>query len=392
MSPATWAGLPSPEDGSLTLFAIGPGFGESQVVFFPDGRCMVVDACRVDGECAPLALLQHFGRTRVDLLVVTHGDLDHVDGLPDLIAGTEIGEAWRYPEGSWIMDHVAHWRQLRPRNRRLRRLHAALQALEELDVPGGSPVHPVSPGHEPWPPDRATVGYEVTPVAPTRYDRRRELLRTRAIIENVEGAPRLSHLLYEYLVGRRSSLGAKANVLSVALSVTWGEARLLLSGDVERGDGTPQSGWRGVVAQMEERNQEELLTDLAIVKLAHHGSAGAVAGEAWDLHASTRPVPLALVSPFNRGNDPPPHTRTFRRLRRRVKACGLTADNATAREHIEAAGWTVHPEPQVSPAPCIQVRVYPENRYMDACVGVGRIYRPPAAEDEDTGGEPASPA
>lgn len=42
-------GLPRPTAGAVTVYFLGPGFGESQVVVLPDDRVLVVDGCSREG-------------------------------------------------------------------------------------------------------------------------------------------------------------------------------------------------------------------------------------------------------------------------------------------------------------------------------------------------------
>src|SRR5690606_9103126 len=58
-----------PQEGTLTVYLGGRGYGESQVVVFPTGEVLVVDSCRDAGH-VPLDLLVEFGLDRIDLLVV----------------------------------------------------------------------------------------------------------------------------------------------------------------------------------------------------------------------------------------------------------------------------------------------------------------------------------
>lgn len=84
-------GLPRPTAGAVTVYFLGPGFGESQVVVLPDDRVLVVDGCSREGVNHPEAVLRALGRTRIDLLVLTHPDLDHLKGWRTTVRRARIG-------------------------------------------------------------------------------------------------------------------------------------------------------------------------------------------------------------------------------------------------------------------------------------------------------------
>lgn len=58
--------------GTLTVYLLGPGVGESLVLVMPDDRVVVVDSCERAGVNLPAQLLGKLGITQIDLLVLTH--------------------------------------------------------------------------------------------------------------------------------------------------------------------------------------------------------------------------------------------------------------------------------------------------------------------------------
>lgn len=83
-------------NGSLTVYFLGPGVGESIVLIMPDDRVIVVDSCERGGTNLPVRLLTALQLEQIDLLIVTHPDLDHVKGLSELLAFNPL-RVWRYP-------------------------------------------------------------------------------------------------------------------------------------------------------------------------------------------------------------------------------------------------------------------------------------------------------
>ncbi|SMC47795.1 DNA internalization-related competence protein ComEC/Rec2 [Papillibacter cinnamivorans] len=86
--------LPSVQAGSteLTVSALDVGQGES-ILFTSRGTCMLVD-CGGNSPDDPgdtaAERLASMGRSRLDLLVLTHYDSDHVNGLPVLLSRMEV--------------------------------------------------------------------------------------------------------------------------------------------------------------------------------------------------------------------------------------------------------------------------------------------------------------
>lgn len=108
------------EPGRLSLTFLDVGQGDAIVVTFPRGRVMMVDGGGdrqfsrrpevrdVDGdelpfvedrlgiaEAAVLPYLWSRGIRRLDTIVASHGDNDHVGGLIELVGSIAVGEAWQ---------------------------------------------------------------------------------------------------------------------------------------------------------------------------------------------------------------------------------------------------------------------------------------------------------
>ncbi|HLG14049.1 MAG TPA: ComEC/Rec2 family competence protein [Blastocatellia bacterium] len=111
-------------NGKLTVYFLDVGQGDSALIVFPRGTTMLVDgggelrfgnrnatsAARVDdesnntseppspeefsvGDAVVSRFLWSIGLTRVDYIVATHADADHVDGLSDVVRNFRVGEA-----------------------------------------------------------------------------------------------------------------------------------------------------------------------------------------------------------------------------------------------------------------------------------------------------------
>jgi competence protein ComEC len=79
--------------GTLTFSLLDVGQGMCVIVIGPDGRSMVVDAGRSGQrvEQRVLPYLRNRGIERIDYLVLTHPDQDHVGGMPALLDQMPVG-------------------------------------------------------------------------------------------------------------------------------------------------------------------------------------------------------------------------------------------------------------------------------------------------------------
>lgn len=96
-SSAAQAAKPSANTDStsqrLVVRFLDVGQGDAAVIEFPDGKTMVIDAGREGGSTVDSALAAD-KRSRIDWLVATHPDADHIGGLPTVIGANEIGSIW----------------------------------------------------------------------------------------------------------------------------------------------------------------------------------------------------------------------------------------------------------------------------------------------------------
>ncbi len=328
--------LPAPTAGHLILYALGPGVGESIVVVGPGEEVIVIDACVHNGENLPSRLLKHLGRARIDLLVLTHPDLDHVRGIAQLVKDHDPKTVWRYPHGSAVRDVVASWAR-KQNAARFTDLADALEELEDHQLRTGR-VFEAAYGERTWP-AVPTAAFEVRPLAPTPVDQSRAWQAWERMLRVEKDGVRLLDGIQRVISGD-AMLGDAPNVLSLALSIRCGSSRVLVGGDVmcglKRGQRAPHSGWKGILKLLEQDGLTDLVRDPALVKVAHHGSRHSYEAKAWALHAASGKT-VAMIAPFTSSSLP--DSPTLAALRSHTRALLITTDHPDLRTRASAAGW-----------------------------------------------------
>lgn len=346
----------------LSLYVLGPGVGECQVLLLPDGKVVVVDACMADGRNLGVDLLQALGVTKVDLFVVTHPDQDHVRGAAGLLDTFKPNLVWIYPTMSSLRDLLV--RAKREASAEGLSVSAALADLTDFaeslrrHQSAGLRVQAIRSTSQVW--RFAGSGYEVKPIAPTDED---ELEAARRI-ESLNARPqrrsdRFVAWVEDFLAGKKRPAD-HPNQLSIALSVSIEERRILLGGDVECGNGRAGSGWSGIMQCLGQSwcNQSHLLRCADVVKVAHHGSQGAFHAPAWAEHTARRTPTIGVIAPYSRQVEQLPRSDGLARLREVLPSLAITATTYETRRAAIAAGWkAVTPTKQPEPFPMVALRV-----------------------------------
>lgn len=318
---------------TLTLYLLGPGIGESIVAIMPDRRVIVVDSCECDGDNLPATLLTHLGIAQVDLLVVTHPDLDHITGITELVTRFSPSRVWRYPFGL-LRDMLQMMTRLETPTGKQRYAEAlaANDALDILLTKAGTVVR-VHAGQT-WAPTDA--GYVTHVLAPTPYDVERAAHQIRGLLEKRRGKLVLAEHARGWFAG--GPLGDLPNMVSLGLVIEWQQRKVLLAGDVGIGTGHAHSGWRGILAALDQPDERRghLVDNVDVVKIAHHGSSGALVEDAWTRHAASDKT-IGVVATFS--PTPLPDNAALRSFRRWVSRLGIATDAGDAFDRALAAGW-----------------------------------------------------
>jgi competence protein ComEC len=87
------ASAPPTTASEMLVAVLDVGQGDSILVRSPSGETMLVDAgnSRSDAEEVIIPYLRQLGASRIDVLVLTHPDQDHVGGMPFLLQNFDVG-------------------------------------------------------------------------------------------------------------------------------------------------------------------------------------------------------------------------------------------------------------------------------------------------------------
>jgi beta-lactamase superfamily II metal-dependent hydrolase len=341
MAPPTIAAPKGGHREALTLFVLGPGVGECQVLLLPDGRTMVVDACMQGKRNLTVELLRALGVSQVDLLVITHPDKDHVRGAAEVIRGFRPGKVWTFPTHNSLRALMARAKTMakalnRPVTDALSDLTDLLTAVYQLPLAvredvRGRRLSWSDPGY----------GYAVHPIAPANADEFAEaewMLKQLALEHQ---GPRAQtdfvECIEQFLDGKRRA-GDHPNHLSIALAIEYRARRLLLAGDVEV-HRDPDRGWKGILRELDDASvrQSQIVESLSVIKVAHHGSKGAVHGPTWDRHVRSNASPFAIIAPYT--PVPLPQQSGLRAIHSFGPTLAITETTPRARDAAKKARW-----------------------------------------------------
>lgn len=137
---------PRHAEGELAVSFLDVGQGDSALVRFPDGKAMLIDGGRIFGDMdlgkwvvAPF--LWDMGVDKVDYLVASHPDIDHIGGLLHILSEFETGAVYEngYSSGNKSMEMMREAAKAREIPVK------ALKSGDRLQV-GGATVEVLNPG------------------------------------------------------------------------------------------------------------------------------------------------------------------------------------------------------------------------------------------------------
>lgn len=278
---------------------MGPGYGECSVIHLGNGEWIIVDSCVDDaGNPAALGYLNQIGvdaEAAVRMIIVTHWHDDHVRGVAQVVRGCPRAEfacpaAFRTKEFLTLVAAYAGGAMMRQTG--IQEMSDTLAILQDkkmtVRLASENKLLLRDSGCELWalsPSDASTVSA-------------------------------MQHLDTQIPRPRQSKAALPAptpNHLSVALLAKLRDTAILLGGDVLHFNDHDR-GWLRIA---------DLFTDYGypvsdVVKLPHHGSAGADCDEMWNRLLRDRPV--AALTAFCRGDVALPTSADVTRI------CDKSAD------------------------------------------------------------------
>ena len=296
---------PSPPAGDEVEVSIfGPGYGECVVVHAGYGDWLIIDSCLEETKRpAALEYLERIGvdaASAVRLVVATHWDDDHINGLADVCEASATAKfvcsaAMTSPQFKSIL---ATWR--------LRSFLPGGSGVDEMDA--------IVAGLQ----GRGAIRASANKVLWERANPIRAEVRALSPSEAADVAMILRFAESESAMGPISKRlpNITDNHASIVLLVVAGNTRILLGADLQvRAD--RNLGWFAVIDAFDSTNPCELY------KVAHHGSANADHDEIWA--KLLRKEPLAILTPFVRGDTRLPTPADCKRIVDRTPHAYLTS-------------------------------------------------------------------
>ena len=143
--------VPSQPAGFLRVVFLDVGQGDSTLVRFPDRRTLLVDAGGLPGASFDIGerviapAIRAFGIRSVETMVLTHGDPDHIGGVPAILRRFSPREIW---EGVPVPPHLA-LRQLSSSARLAGMTWRAVQSGDR-ETSGGVEIRVLHPPPPEW--------------------------------------------------------------------------------------------------------------------------------------------------------------------------------------------------------------------------------------------------
>jgi hypothetical protein len=300
-----------PDVDEIEVSIFGPGYGEGVLVHLCNNDWIQVDSCINPATKKPVTLeyLNSLGINPdfIKQIVVTHWHDDHIRGLSSVVkacpnAEIVISEAMqreefvelvaRYSgstmmkslsglkEFSEILQHLINYKKVPKRaiaDRPLRR-----RASSNNDI-----------------------GYHITSLSPSDAS---------VLISNLQ----LKDLIPKINQEKSRLPYITPNHASVVLWISISSINILLGSDMESGS-TKETGWVAIL------NSNSKPTGKATVyKIPHHGSANADVDRVWD--EMLIPDPIAILTPFKRGNVSLPKPSDIKRICERSNHSYITGD------------------------------------------------------------------
>lgn len=134
---------PDQTSGDLQVHYIDVGQGASQLIIGPTGKTMLIDAGDNSMEETVVGYLQQAGVKKIDILIGTHPDADHVGGLDKVIDHFDIGKIYMPRIQANTKTYESVLQSIKAKNLKVSTAKAGLSLDWEpgIDVKMIAPVH-----------------------------------------------------------------------------------------------------------------------------------------------------------------------------------------------------------------------------------------------------------
>lgn len=303
-----------PERDEFEVSVFGRGYGEAICIHLGNEEWILIDSC-IDPTSQRPAALSHLERLNlppsdvVRLVIATHWDDDHIRGIGDIVDACDAARfacssALRRQEiVAFVVQQETATGALGSGLDEFRRV---LRTCRErgatvLWAKANLPLYPLPPGETP----------RVVALSPS------EDAFERSIESLIEAATASKSTL-----PRRYRAPEGPNGASVAATIRIGEHAVLAGADLDASV-NKETGWDAVIAYAKPPVKASL------VKVPHHGSAGAHRDAFWTELADKGGV--AIVTPWTRGGNYLPTSADLSRLRSLAEPLLLTATPRVSR-------------------------------------------------------------
>ena len=307
----TTSELGSPAGDTLEISLFGPGYGESIAIHLGRGDWIIVDSCVTGRNRTPAALeyLNSIGvdpATAVKLVVATHWHDDHIRGLAELYRACRLAvftcsQALQH-EDLVTLAVMANDRPMME-NSGMGEFFSVLKEVGRRNMP----MRWAMADRPLWRRD-GSIPCEVRALSPS------DQVVTR-------GFKSVGQLITGGKVPKKRIMAPERNHGAVAIWIKVGSNTILLGADL-LSSRTNDEGWGAVLASPHRDGGPA-----KVYKIAHHGAASADEPRIWS--ALLVDQPIAILTPFVRGNRALPTNRDIQRLRGQTDHVFATARNAS---------------------------------------------------------------
>ena len=93
--PIKFSSVQAEENTNIKIHYIDVGQGDSTFIEFSDGKTMLIDGGEEDYGKRVVKYIKNLGYTKIDYMVATHSDSDHIGGLITVLKKMEVGVIYR---------------------------------------------------------------------------------------------------------------------------------------------------------------------------------------------------------------------------------------------------------------------------------------------------------